>query len=135
MTANTGPTSNSLIKMAPMAGPMTREVLNMALLRATALGRSSSPTISLTKAWRTGMSIGAEGAEHEGQQVDGPQRVGPGQGDDGQGGRADRHARLRHDQGAPLGQPVGDDAAVGAEQQHGQELQGGDDAHRRTRCW
>lgn len=39
------------------AGPSSRPVLNMALLRATALAISSGPTISMTNAWRVGMSI------------------------------------------------------------------------------
>ncbi len=38
------------------AGPMTRAPLNIAELRATALPMSSRPTISIAKAWRTGMS-------------------------------------------------------------------------------
>ena len=42
---------------------MILDVLNMALLRLIAFGRSSVPTISLTKAWRTGRSIAANTPE------------------------------------------------------------------------
>jgi hypothetical protein len=38
------------------AGPRMRPLLNMALLRPMALGTSSGPTISMTNAWRVGMS-------------------------------------------------------------------------------
>ena len=39
-----------------MAGPMTRAEFISTLLRLTALGRSSWPTISETKVWRAGLS-------------------------------------------------------------------------------
>jgi len=42
--------------MPPMAGPITRAPLNIAEFSATALMRSSRPTISMPNDWRTGMS-------------------------------------------------------------------------------
>ena len=40
-------------------GPISRAALNDALFKPTALGRSSSGTISVTKVWRDGESIAA----------------------------------------------------------------------------
>ena len=40
----------------PMAGPITRAEFIRTLLRLTALGKSSIPTISETKVWRAGLS-------------------------------------------------------------------------------
>ena len=44
------------IRAPPMAGPMTRAEFINTLLRLTAFGRSSWPTISETKVWRAGLS-------------------------------------------------------------------------------
>ena len=40
----------------PMAGPTTREAFMITVLRLTALGRSSRPTISIMKVCRAGLS-------------------------------------------------------------------------------
>ena len=44
------------MRTPPIAGPMTRAPFMTTLLRLTALGRSSRPTISETKDWRAGLS-------------------------------------------------------------------------------
>ena len=50
------PSPNTTITTPPMAGPTTREAFITTVLRLTALGRSSRPTISITKVWRAGLS-------------------------------------------------------------------------------
>ena len=54
---NAGATPNAPIARPATAGPTIRAPLNIAELSATALPRSSRPTISTAKAWRVGMSI------------------------------------------------------------------------------
>ena len=44
------------IRTPPMAGPITRAEFMSTLLRLTALGKRSLPTISKTKVWRAGLS-------------------------------------------------------------------------------
>ena len=78
---------------------------------------------------------GVEGradAEDEGQHVDVPHLDDTRHGDHAQDQRGGRHRQLRELEQAPLGEPVGDDAGVRREQQHGQELQAGGDAESRA---
>ena len=49
-------TPTVMMSTPPMAGPMTRAEFISTLLRLTALGSSSIPTISETKVWRAGLS-------------------------------------------------------------------------------
>ena len=114
-----------------MAGPTMRVPLKTALLSATALAMSSRPTISTTNDWRMGMSnaltmpsrapatmtcqtctwpMQHQQAEHQGEQ---------------------RAARLGA-RSAPvrLGSASASDAAEQPQDQHRQELRGGDHAQR-----
>ena len=50
------PSPTRVMTRPPMAGPTTREAFITTVLRLTALGRSSRPTISMTKVWRAGLS-------------------------------------------------------------------------------
>ena len=50
-----------------MAGPTARAPLKIIELSAIALGKSSHPTISTTKAWRPGMSKAAHQTVERGQ--------------------------------------------------------------------
>ena len=49
-------TPNVMMRTPPIAGPMTRAEFISTLLRLTALGNRSRPTISETKVWRAGLS-------------------------------------------------------------------------------
>ena len=55
-TTNAAPIPIAAIVTPAIAGPAIRAMLNIAEFRATAFATSSRPTISMTKAWRTGMS-------------------------------------------------------------------------------
>ncbi len=57
MARNTQPVPTAAIAIPATAGPTMRALLNVALLRLTALARSSGPTISLTNDCRTGVSM------------------------------------------------------------------------------
>ena len=57
LIAKATPMSKIPISTPATAGPTIRAALKIAELRATALPMSSRPTISMTKAWRVGMSI------------------------------------------------------------------------------
>ena len=56
LTKKQTPSPNTVITTPPMAGPTTREAFITTVFRLTALGRSSRPTISITKVWRAGLS-------------------------------------------------------------------------------
>ena len=111
----------------PMAGPITRAEFISTLLRLTALGSRSSPTISETKVCRAGLSNRFTNPRPAASDVDLPQVGGV------------RHDQRAQNQGQhsrrPLGavehlalvDPVGDQATEGAEEQQRQELQAGGD--------
>ena len=50
------PRPTTVMTTPPMAGPTTLEAFMTTVLRLTALGRSSRPTISMMKVWRAGLS-------------------------------------------------------------------------------
>ena len=56
MRKKAGAIPTTAISTPATAGPTTRAVLKLALLRPTALATRSGPTISLTNDWRAGMS-------------------------------------------------------------------------------
>ena len=72
------PRPNRTITTPPMAGPTTREAFMTTVLRLTALGRSSRPTISITKVWRAGIVEHVDETEQRGQEVDLPELDGVG---------------------------------------------------------
>ena len=110
------------------AGPMTRALLNIAELSATALPMSSRPTISTANDWRTGMSTALTVPMHEGQHDEERDRREPGDRDDGEGDRQAHLDRLGRQQRLALGQVVGEDAGEQAEHEDRDELGGRDDA-------
>ena len=68
--------------------------------------------------------VGGGEAPEEGGQVDVPQARGAGQDVDGDDGGDQAHGALGEDEEPALVDPVGDEAGVGGEQEHGEELQG-----------
>lgn len=56
LTKKAGARPKRVMRTPPMAGPITREAFMTTVLRLTALGRSSRPTISIMKVWRAGLS-------------------------------------------------------------------------------
>ena len=106
------------------AGPTMRAVLNVAELMATALGRSSRPTISTTNAWRVGMSTALLKPSRRASTEDLPD-LDPAAGGEREEAEGQQHLDdLRDDERAALGQRVRDEAAEEAEDEHGQELRG-----------
>ena len=113
-----------------VAGPTMRARLNDAELRATALGSMAFGTISLTNAWRAGVSNAAAGAEQERQHVHVPGLHPAEHGEHTEHCCRAPHGELGHHQHAALREAVGDHAGDGGEQQDRQELQTGRDAER-----
>ena len=111
----------------PMAGPITRAEFISTLLRLTALGNRSSPTISDTKVWRAGLSKRFTKPRPGREHVDLPQigRIRHDQRAQNQG--QDARRALGGVEHLALVDPVRHQAAEGAEQQQGQELQAGGD--------
>ena len=113
----------------PMAGPMTRAPFMTTLFRLTALGRSSLPTISMTKVWRAGLSNmfttpSSNDSRYTSHRWTDPAGPGP-MSTRSPSSRASTPADgLGRDRQTPLVDPVGDESTPCAEQQHGQELQG-----------
>ena len=68
--------------------------------------------------------VGGGDAGEEGGQVDVPQVGGAGQDVDGEDGGDQAHGALGEDEELALIDPVGDEASMGGQQQHGEELQG-----------
>src|SRR5438309_100180 len=55
-TASAAAITTVAVRRPATAGPHRRAALNSALLRATALGTSSDPTMPMTDDWRVGLS-------------------------------------------------------------------------------
>ena len=113
-----------------MAGPMIRAVSMITLFRLTALTRRSGPTISITKLCRVGLSTQLTAPKRKTRDVDHPRLLDAEDGDEEEAGGRDRHQRLGDEEEVALREAVGEQAAVGAEEEHRQELQGGGEADR-----
>ena len=120
-------TPTTRMSTPPMAGPITRAEFISTLLRLTALGSSSSPTISETKVWRAGLSNRLTNPRPGREHVDLPQDHRVRHGQDAQDEGQQPRRGLRGVEHLALVEPVGDEAAEGPQQQQGQELQAGGD--------
>jgi hypothetical protein len=110
------------------AGPTTRAVCTSTLVEADRVDQPLGADQLDHEALPGRVVDGEHGAAGEGGDVDHRRRHHPGGGDREQPDRRQRHQHLGGDQQPPLRDAVGEQPAPGAEEQHRQELQRGDEA-------
>ena len=128
LIANAAATPNAAMVRPASAGPMIRDPLNIAELRATALPTSSRPTSSMANDWRTGMSTALATAEQDGQDQDHPDLDEVRDRQHGQDDGERHHHDLGRDEGLALREGIRGDAGEQAQDHDRDELGGGDDA-------
>ena len=98
LTTNAQPVPTLAMTRPAKAGPIMRAALNDVELRATALGKCSSPTNSATKVWRTGASSAAAEPNRECKHIDMPEPDATGNRKHSQRQSQHAHRRLREHQ-------------------------------------
>ena len=115
------------IRTPPMAGPMTRAEFMTTLLRLTALGRRSRPTISETNVCRAGLSnrLTTPSSAERANTMPESDRVGDHE--QAEGERQQPGRGLRGVEHLALVETVGDQPTEGTEKEQGEELEPGGD--------
>ena len=117
-----------------IAGPTARAALTSTLLRVTALRRRPAPTISWAKDWRAGLSIAVMRPRPSASATIIQSSTAPVTVSTPSVSAISAEAGLGDDQQPALVHAVDQHAAVGREQQQGQELGGGHQPERRPRA-